>query len=195
MKRIFLAFICIMLAAAVLSACGDGSDNPSGDMDSAFSLTGTTKEITAAAVKNITGIVMGQLESMTVTNETTQTDAFDTETLCGYTGVAEAALSEHCVEAMVHRDLVNSSPYETVVIKCNSAMCAGTTAGLIKDSFDPARWVCAFPDICETITVGNYCFLVVGLEETVRGVEQNILALAGGDSSKLTITVFYGGTN
>ena len=153
----------VLVLALVLTACG--GPIKSEPVKEVF--TGTSEE----TLEDFLG-AMG-LDIMSFTNPVTA------ENVTGVLGLSTADFDKYIVNATSSVAAIMTHAHLVSAIACVNPADAKTVKDLIAKGFDPARWICVFPEECFVVEVGSYVFLVASTAENAEMAKNALNTLAG----------------
>ncbi|MDR0813654.1 MAG: hypothetical protein LBO63_06605 [Oscillospiraceae bacterium] len=175
-KKLITTLITVLFAAALFAGC---SEKPP--------VTPTPSESAAPAsvYDSADDFLAAVIETFGEDYPVSDTlDLIGNENISNYLGLTAAEISEYVQQAYVSTALMMTSPHQIAVIKLKDAAQAQAAAAAMASGFDPHKWICVIPELCETVISGEYVFLVAGK----LSVEAAIAELTGAEPQ---VDVFY----
>jgi len=189
MKRIYIMLAAFLVTSAVaLAGCGTGPAEDSADdqgVEESGDSEGAAADFTGSAME-LLEIIISEADAMpeVVIDDVTAENApamlgLLADDFVSYIADAAAAVSESGEVA-----------FQAAIVNCMYADDAGMIDELIRESFDPGKWVSVFPDRALTSVSRPYILLAAGSQSEVGELSGSFEKAVGG--AALT-TVFYEG--
>jgi len=196
-KALHIAIILIYVIA--FASCGGGNGGASSDANSGSSGTstdtqdetevnentpagdlyaGTTIELVQKIIAETNGLPEVVIDAVTSENA---------PAMLGLLADDFASFIDNAAAATCESDEI---AFQAAVVKCKDAGDAEMIDSLIREGFDPGKWVYVFPDRSLTVVSGPYVMLAVGSEAEADSIAATFKKISGGSPK---ITVFYEG--
>ena len=186
MKKIFsLVLVLIMLAALVLTACGEKpEDNKAGTGDNAGGNVSGGDNSNEQDDKNAAIDTKEALTSiMTKTRESTANDdsifvpptfedpvtADNCENMLGLT---PEQFNQYVTDAYSSSAAIITQAFQVALVKCKDSKAATEVKNLIAGGFNSQKWVCVIPEQCFVVEAGSFV-LLGAVYDNVAGALQN----------------------
>ncbi|MDR2502038.1 MAG: hypothetical protein LBC78_02170 [Oscillospiraceae bacterium] len=198
MKKLTALALVLILTLALFAGCKNNSNpetspsaTPSGDVPSspdasaAPEIDDPSDTLLAQLVEemnNYLGDASGPLLLDPVTADTAQ----------NMLGLTAEQFSQYVTDASAASGALNTMPDEFALIRCNDADAAQAVKQLVRNGFDPGKWICVRPELAFVIESDSYVLLACsGLQNCIA--VQNAFNSIFGEVNLGQIDVFFAG--